>query len=334
MLGIGFKFMNRIAVLDIAKGVGMIFVVLGHSNLPKFATYFIYAFHMPLFFFLSGVLYFKAGVKGFCYFFINKVRTLLIPYWVFSLFALLVYFYSHQLQSDAIRLFFSGDGVDKNLAVWFLAHLFLLQILMYFMRVILFDLTWRGVVVVSIVFLVFGLLSSFYQCHFIYHAEILGFSAMFYLWGAFFGKNLEKFTLNKNKVFLHFFSSVSSAIALFFVVNYTIVMYPSHVDLNSNFIGDPVLFFLGSFLGIYFVLHVSKIFLSNQLVSSFLQYVGRNSLVILCVHQFVPVGLKYFYADFGFNFDPVVHKVLVLMVIWMLIFIFNKYLWFVIRVKN
>lgn len=52
---------ERIEYIDIAKGTGIILMVLGHipafSNNYKFAYKFIYAFHMPLFFIISGYLF-------------------------------------------------------------------------------------------------------------------------------------------------------------------------------------------------------------------------------------------------------------------------------------
>ena len=41
---------NRIVWVDIVKGIGIILVVLGHSNPPVWLSTFISAFHMPLFF--------------------------------------------------------------------------------------------------------------------------------------------------------------------------------------------------------------------------------------------------------------------------------------------
>ena len=55
---------KRLDWIDIAKGIGIILVVLGHTLVPQvretgfagFLWIFIYNFHMPLFFFLSGYL--------------------------------------------------------------------------------------------------------------------------------------------------------------------------------------------------------------------------------------------------------------------------------------
>lgn len=47
---------TRVEWVDVAKGIGIILVVLGHNQSPDYIIKFIYSFHMPLFFFLSGYL--------------------------------------------------------------------------------------------------------------------------------------------------------------------------------------------------------------------------------------------------------------------------------------
>ncbi len=49
--------MKRIEWVDIARGIGIILVILGHIGIGKVGK-FIYSFHIPLFFFLSGFLVF------------------------------------------------------------------------------------------------------------------------------------------------------------------------------------------------------------------------------------------------------------------------------------
>ena len=40
--------------ISIAKGIGIILMVIGYAGCPTWMFQFIYLFHMPLFFFLSG----------------------------------------------------------------------------------------------------------------------------------------------------------------------------------------------------------------------------------------------------------------------------------------
>lgn len=49
---------NRIKTIDIAKGVEILLVVMGHSmQTGSYPMRVIWTFHMPLFFFLSGFCY-------------------------------------------------------------------------------------------------------------------------------------------------------------------------------------------------------------------------------------------------------------------------------------
>lgn len=49
--------MQKKNYIDIAKGIGIILVILGHSGVNSEIKDFIYGFHMPLFFVISGYLY-------------------------------------------------------------------------------------------------------------------------------------------------------------------------------------------------------------------------------------------------------------------------------------
>src|ERR1044071_3831642 len=83
---------KRIGYLDIARGIGILLVVLGHNDfevISVFARQVIYSFHIPLFFFLSG--YFINTSLPFFDFFKKRFNSLLKPYF-FTIF--LIYFVS------------------------------------------------------------------------------------------------------------------------------------------------------------------------------------------------------------------------------------------------
>lgn len=82
---------SRIIWVDIARAVAMVLVFTGHlgaSWFPQLEPLLtaIYTFHMPLFFLLSG-LFFKPTVN-LLNLIIKRAKTLLIPYYLFSVFAL------------------------------------------------------------------------------------------------------------------------------------------------------------------------------------------------------------------------------------------------------
>jgi len=94
-----FSARHRSAWVDIAKGIGILLVVYGHvarglqsseiidgSGLFIIIDRAIYSFHMPLFFFLSGLVFYDALVRrGPKLFIASKVDTILWPYVLWSL---------------------------------------------------------------------------------------------------------------------------------------------------------------------------------------------------------------------------------------------------------
>lgn len=48
---------KRIDWIDVAKGVGIFLMVMGHTSMPDAVNRWIYSFHMPLFFLLSGLVF-------------------------------------------------------------------------------------------------------------------------------------------------------------------------------------------------------------------------------------------------------------------------------------
>ena len=74
---------KRLGWLDIAKAIAIILMVLGHTSIPQYASNFIYAFHMPLFFIASGWTT-NWEKYSFGEFFIRRVRTLLMPFILYS----------------------------------------------------------------------------------------------------------------------------------------------------------------------------------------------------------------------------------------------------------
>src|SRR3978361_1656976 len=89
----------RVNWVDYAKGLGIILVVMGHAmagareahlpvnlSLVNSLYTFIYSFHMPLFFALSG-LFFEKSLDRYHEkkFIINKLQTILYPFVIWSI---------------------------------------------------------------------------------------------------------------------------------------------------------------------------------------------------------------------------------------------------------
>src|SRR5215217_3297443 len=129
---------KRVQYVDIAKGIGIILVVMGHNDfalISPFAHKLIYSFHMPMFFFMSG-MFFKPDVP-FLTFLWNRFNRILKPF--FSI-LLLIYFASLSFSKISIvivsrrllkAMYGSGFYIDW-VQLWFLPHLFAVSLFAYF----------------------------------------------------------------------------------------------------------------------------------------------------------------------------------------------------------
>lgn len=119
--------------VDIAKGIGIILVVWGHTfqACPILTT--ILLFHMPLFFFLAGCfITTKDSLQLFLY---KKIRTLILPFFCFYIgsFVIKILLYVHEGQYLFELLtnshFYSTKTI--NYPLWFIVCLFMLSLTYY-----------------------------------------------------------------------------------------------------------------------------------------------------------------------------------------------------------
>lgn len=68
---------DRIQYIDIARGIAIICIVLGHLNIPRI-NQLVFTFHVPIFFFITG--FFTNTNFSIKEFIIHKIKTLIFPY--------------------------------------------------------------------------------------------------------------------------------------------------------------------------------------------------------------------------------------------------------------
>ena len=137
---------KRIVWLDAVRGWAIILVILGHTDISKMNKEiftWIYSFHIPLFFIISGMVFSIKEVK-YTKFLKNKVITLLVPYIVFRIIEIMFgMIYSTMLGSSityidirnrVVGLFLQSRGTVYESGLWFLTCLFLMQNVMYYIE--------------------------------------------------------------------------------------------------------------------------------------------------------------------------------------------------------
>lgn len=135
--------MLRNRIIDIAKGIAIFLVIFGHvTHVPEIRQY-IWSFHIPLFFFISGVLIKANNYQNFTQYLGKKSIQLLIPYLIFYIITFLYWLILEKNTrgtelvwwSQIIGLFYGTYNLQHmffNGALWFIPCLFSMETLYWF----------------------------------------------------------------------------------------------------------------------------------------------------------------------------------------------------------
>lgn len=131
---------KRVAYIDVMRGIGIFLVVFAHIHAAegKSINGFIYTFHMPLFFFVSGFVYRKKEEK-FQQFLRKKTAAIVVPYFCWAGLSFLYWsviernLRSAEAQISVTKAFFGiflGEYqyLMFNVVLWFLPVLFGVEI--------------------------------------------------------------------------------------------------------------------------------------------------------------------------------------------------------------
>ena len=135
--------MNRIVWLDYGKALAIYLVVLAHTAIFKPVEAFIYTFHMPFFFFMSGYLFSFDKYPSYLQFTKRRFKQLIIPYVILNLITYLLWFFVLRKVGDdaneAVSVFspliaaavVNAKAMVHDVPLWFLAALFVVENLYY-----------------------------------------------------------------------------------------------------------------------------------------------------------------------------------------------------------
>lgn len=277
---------KRIVWVDIARGIAMIFVMMGHaSGIPKSLMSWVYSFHMPLFFFLSGYVFNVEKYHSFKSLLIDKSRTLLFPMvalsTVLSIWTAIINtnYGISGLIKHFIGIFIELRGSDFDSGLWFITCLFVIELLWWFLcKISAFNSIIKKIIVLF-VFSVIGFLYVVFIDHIVPWAlEASLISIGFFGVGNLIKKNGERIIqwIEKKKIILCIVSLAINCMVVFFNI-----IYNFEVDIYADNLGFYPLFYIGAFSGILF-----SIALSMQIeVNKALTFIGRNSFIYYAFHK-------------------------------------------------
>ena len=279
---------ERVLWVDYAKAIGIILVVYGHvargldkaglhvtSSWFHFADSVVYSFHMPLFFFLSGLFFVdslnklnKAGLIT------SKLKTVLYPYVVWSLLqglsevVLSNYTNGNVSISQVLSLFWAPRA-----QFWFLYALFFIFLVCSFV----YSLTSRKSFFAFLYLIKKDLV-------FISITNMLLANTVFFALGIWFNEIKTYFEANHK------------CLAFLFGILFIVSQYIFHITLGYNYTigGFPVLAL--AIISIFFVTSVS-IWLSEMRIRWF-AYLGASSMTIYLMHILAGSGIRIVLSKF------------------------------------
>lgn len=264
---------KRLYYLDMARGLAIILVIVGHMLPQGELNIFITSFHVPLFFIVSGSLIKYKGKKKINL--SNSIKRLVVPYLMFSLLIMPFWLFSwgwNLLNLKGIMFsFLSGLGIG---ALWFLPAIFIAENLFLFI-ISKFDRKRINAFLILLLTLI-ALISSnitfnniiFDSLKLIIVRSVIGMSFLSVGYYAF-----DK--INKSKI--------SSKILVICSIIFAIAaIYNKQVDLYSLFYNNKILYFTNAIaLSLISILILKNIAVNIRILT----YSGINSLTLMATHQ-------------------------------------------------
>lgn len=261
-------------------------VVLNHTQITSEVKTIIYLVCLPAFFFTSGFFSKDQQLSPFEYF-KQKTLRLLFPYIIFGVLSWLAWLvigrkYGADSNSDIAwwvplvgLLRGREDWLIQNRPLWFLCCLISVEWIFYITRLI-FSKRLQWVVVIGIS--IFGCIFSYIGKNLYWEISAACIVLPLYILGADFAYIL--------KTKSHFYNTYFLFILLMFasvgiVIGY---IFNGNIEIHKSHIGNPILFYITALSVIGFWLSVS-IFIERRFGAiKWLQYIGQNTLIILCTH--------------------------------------------------
>lgn len=287
---------SRDESVDVAKGIGILFVIGGHCGYSLIPGIQAYSFHIPLFYFIAGFFLRKNERAGL--FVKKKAYALLLPYFVYNIFFGIVTYFLRRIgiswrgspfetldfHNFFIEPFLSGHQYSISCALWFVPSLFLVMMLYLFTQKIIFYFYKNKFK--KIIFCILLL------C--IYYINIYGYTYDENIYIAAVSRTLIGYCFcMMGSVFYSFYNKINIFILLFvsiFIYGYLSVNFGvygySYVwnDYTSGY--GKIISFPLSLSGILMVISISKIIvLKNEFINKngFI-WIGKNSFHVMALH--------------------------------------------------
>lgn len=254
--------------IDVLKGIGIILVVFGHVYSKNPVSIWIYSFHMPLFFALSGFIFAAYSYNkkvSFKDYFIKKLKSLIVPFILFRMILVLYWL--------AVERHFRELDLGP---IWFLPVLFAAEIITYFIN-LKRNPAFNGIFAVICLAALYALKRLSFDNTAVGDWVMITLNGMcWYNFGILIGYAAAKKPLALSKW------AVLPAVIVLFCASIFLSQYNGMVSMYSSVFGNYFIYIAESIIGILFILLLCKFFFTKNKAIEFL---GKNTIIILATHE-------------------------------------------------
>ena len=315
---------ERINYIDYTKGIAILFVIFGHVYCGhNVATNWIYSFHIPLFFIVSGFLLNFSKSKDTKKIILKKLKLLMVPYLLFSLINIVGNYLINGLSTIVLKSdVFNTITLFGIGALWFLPVLFIVELIFLFNKNIINKNINKILFYLSIITIisVFILISKGN-----YNTIIGKFTVVFVrVVVAIFFSNIGYYSYRFiNKINLKAYQIITLTL-----VSIGFSSLNGHVDLWGIQFNNIFLYVFNSITGSLTIIFMMK--KVNR--SKVLDFLGQNTLIIMATHQLI---IKFILeSSLGIKLNKFIILCLVLAIEYPIIKIINRYLPFMLGKKR
>lgn len=287
---------NRINWIDWAKSICMFFVILGHCHIKEsqsFIIQYIYSFHIPLFFILSGLLCKKKSLNSI----IKDVKYLILPYITYGL--ILIFFQSFTSHNMNVLFYIKSFGIlimgydTKIGAIWFLVALFFVKQIYYFITFISkrCNLIFKFIIIISfsLIYII-----KYYNINFPFFIDSSLCGLPFFIIGAILRKYIPLLTKVSKR-------ACTILIISTFIISVILSYFNGTHDLSTCSYGNNIfLYYIDSLLGCSCT--ISICILLNKYKFKLITISSYGTIVIIGINGFFLTALNYYIPhSLGYN---------------------------------
>ena len=294
---------GRVEQIDFLRGVAMLLVLLHHSGFPL--GDYILAFHMPLFFVLTGYLkYISRGEQRPIKIFLERrFKRLVVPYFIFEILNLIIWCSMCILKQQSfpeisetligIISCINNNYIGLYGRLWFLPCMFMADL--YVWVILKF---WKGNRFAQILSILILFILSFFTNKFIplrlpFTIDTAFFAASFIMLGYVFGDVIQ-ILLDKGNDICKTLLGIVSFLFLIYAVRYTdvaILMYDNHYGEYTVSICAAI---SGIIIFLVFGCYLYKVLSSSKFINGFVLWYGNNSLATFPVHLTIKMFILWY----------------------------------------